>query len=66
MTIRESPCSLLLLAVRTMQAKDHSVAADFALSEGMAELHHAGSLNDDPNSADKMGASRQALCLKQS
>lgn len=32
--------------------------ADFNLSDGLTDLHHAGSLQDDPNSADKMGASR--------
>lgn len=34
---------------------------DFTLSDGLTDLHHAGSLQDDPNSADKMGASRQSI-----
>ena len=37
-------------------------AADYALSNELAELHHANSLQaDDPNNADKMGASRQSI-----
>ncbi|DBA97675.1 TPA: hypothetical protein ACH3X3_012567 [Trebouxia sp. C0006] len=54
-----------------MQAAQHPTFADFgtgnhgheySLSNELAELHHAGSLQgEDPNSADKMGASRQSI-----
>ncbi len=37
-------------------------SAEYSLSNELAELHHAGSLQgEDPNSADKMGASRCTL-----
>lgn len=54
-----------------LQAAQHPTFADFgtgnhgheySLSNELAELHHAGSLQgEDPNSADKMGASRQSI-----
>ena len=41
---------------------DAFASAEYSLSNELAELHHAGSLQgEDPNSADKMGASRCTL-----
>ena len=45
----------------TVQSKLFA-SAEYSLSNELAELHHAGSLQgEDPNSADKMGASRCTL-----
>lgn len=58
-------------APQGLQAAQHPTFADFgtashgheySLSNELAELHHAGSMQgEDPNSADKMGASRQSI-----
>ena len=41
---------------------DSCAAADYSLSNELAELHHANSLQaDDPNNGDKMGASRYSV-----